>query len=95
MNGILFIDFNLVACDFLKFDWCKMLKLSRFFIQHLLLENDCCISQKCWKVEDGTWINLNNDVNIHLLMFFVLELGTPSQATRTLPFEQVPHNIPW
>ena len=25
MNGILFIDFNLVACDFLKFDWCKML----------------------------------------------------------------------
>ena len=26
MNGILFIDFNLVACDFLKLDWCKMLK---------------------------------------------------------------------
>ena len=25
INGILFIDFNLVACDFLKFDWCKML----------------------------------------------------------------------
>ena len=25
MNGILFIDFNLVACDFIKFDWCKML----------------------------------------------------------------------
>ena len=25
MNGILFIDFNLVACDFLKFDRCKML----------------------------------------------------------------------
>ena len=25
MNGILFIDFKLVACDFLKFDWCKML----------------------------------------------------------------------
>ena len=25
MNGISFIDFNLVACDFLKFDWCKML----------------------------------------------------------------------
>ena len=25
MNGILLIDFNLVACDFLKFDWCKML----------------------------------------------------------------------
>ena len=27
MNGILFIDldFNLVACDVLKFDWCKML----------------------------------------------------------------------
>ena len=26
-NGMvyLFIDFNLVACDFLKFDWCKML----------------------------------------------------------------------
>ena len=25
MNGILFIDFNLAACNFLKFDWCKML----------------------------------------------------------------------
>ena len=25
MNGILFIDFNTVACYFLKFDWCKML----------------------------------------------------------------------
>ena len=25
MNDILFIDFNLAACDFLKFDWCKML----------------------------------------------------------------------
>ena len=25
MNGISFLDFNLVACDFLKFDWCKML----------------------------------------------------------------------
>ena len=25
MIGILFIDFNLVACDFLKFDLCKML----------------------------------------------------------------------
>ena len=25
MNGILFIDVNLAACDFLKFDWCKML----------------------------------------------------------------------
>ena len=25
MNGILFIDFNLAAYDFLKFDWCKML----------------------------------------------------------------------
>ena len=25
MNGILFIDFNLVVCDFLKFDWYKML----------------------------------------------------------------------
>ena len=25
MNGVLFIDFNLVACDFLKFDWSKML----------------------------------------------------------------------
>ena len=24
MNGTFFIDFNLVACDFLKFDWCKM-----------------------------------------------------------------------
>ena len=25
MNGILFIDFNLVACDFLNFDWYEML----------------------------------------------------------------------
>ena len=25
MNGILLIDFNLVACDFLKFELCKML----------------------------------------------------------------------
>ena len=25
MNGVLVIDFNLVACGFLKFDLCKML----------------------------------------------------------------------
>ena len=25
MNGILFIDFNLAACDFLKYEWFKML----------------------------------------------------------------------
>ena len=25
MNGILLIDFNIVACDVRKFDWCKML----------------------------------------------------------------------
>ena len=25
MNGILFIDFNLATCDFLTFDWYKML----------------------------------------------------------------------
>ena len=25
MNGILFIVFNLVACGFRKFDWCKVL----------------------------------------------------------------------
>ena len=25
MNGILVIDFNFVACDFLRFDWYKML----------------------------------------------------------------------
>ena len=24
MNGLLFMDFNFVACNFLKFDWCKM-----------------------------------------------------------------------
>ena len=27
MNGILFIDFNLAAYVFLKFDWCKMLNV--------------------------------------------------------------------
>ena len=25
MNGIVFIDFNLATCDFLTFDWYKML----------------------------------------------------------------------
>ena len=25
MNGTLFIGFKVVACDFLKFEWCKML----------------------------------------------------------------------
>ena len=25
MKGISFIDFNLIASDFLKFDWCEML----------------------------------------------------------------------
>ena len=25
MNGISFIGFNVGACDFLKFDWCKIL----------------------------------------------------------------------
>ena len=49
MNGILFIDFNLVALDFLKFGNVK--RLCRFFIQHLLLENDFCISQNVGKLK--------------------------------------------
>lgn len=40
MNGILFIDFRLVAYDFLTFNWFEMLN-SEFLIQHLVLENDC------------------------------------------------------
>ena len=59
-------------------------RLRRFFIQHLLLESDCCISRNVGKlkmisikldyVELLYFFNLNNDVNIHLLMFFELEL---------------------
>ena len=36
MNGILFIDFNLVACDFLKFDWYKMLNGSTLLQNELV-----------------------------------------------------------
>ena len=40
MNGI--IDFNLVACDFLKFDWSDILdSYVKFSSQHLVFENDC------------------------------------------------------
>lgn len=36
------INFNLVGCGFLKFDWCDMLdSYVKFSSQHLALENDC------------------------------------------------------
>ena len=46
MNGILFKDFNLLAFDFLKFDWCEMLKSYINFSFKIL-------SLKQWKIEDG------------------------------------------
>ena len=45
MNGILLVDFNLVACDFLKYDWHKML--------NGYVDFSFNISLKCWKIEDG------------------------------------------
>ena len=54
MPGISFIDFYLVACDFLKFDWCKTLSGHVGFslnIQHPFLENDCCISRNVGKLK--------------------------------------------
>ena len=46
MNGILFIDFNLVACDFLKYDWYKMLNGNVDFSFNIFF-------LKRWKIEDG------------------------------------------
>ena len=50
MNGILLIDFNLATCDFLKFDWCKMLNGYANFTFNIL-ENDSCISRNVVKLK--------------------------------------------
>ena len=58
MNGILMIDFSIVACDFLKLDWCKMLNSYMNFtfnILSFLIMNDCCIS-----VETLDWSDYND-----------------------------------
>ena len=62
MNGILFIDFNLVACDFLKFDWCKMLNGHVNFLFNISLRMTVVLV-KHYKIEDGlskTWITFTS-----------------------------------
>ena len=82
MNGIFFVDFNLVVCDFLKFDWCKMLNGHVDFSFNFFFSWEWFLYQsKHWEIEDGLnenlnyvkllcFFNLNNNVNIYLLMFF-------------------------
>ena len=52
MNGILFIDFNLVACDFLKFDWFKMLNGYQIFHSTSSPSEWLLYQSKRWKIED-------------------------------------------
>ena len=62
MNGILFIDFNIVACDFLKFDWCKMLNGCVDFSFNIFSLRMTVHQSKLWKTEDDldkTWITPN------------------------------------
>ena len=57
MNGILFIDFNLAACDFLKFDRCEMVN------GYILSLRMTIVSVERWKIDDGlnkTWITSNS-----------------------------------
>ena len=66
MNGILFIDFNLPACDFLKFDWCKMLN---GYVRRLY-------QSKSWKIEDDlneTW----NTSNFCIFLTETFDLAEP------------------
>ena len=63
MNGILFIDFNLVACDFLKFDWCKMLNGYVDFSFNFFSLRMTVVSVEALKTEDDlnkTWITSNS-----------------------------------
>ena len=63
MNGILFIDFNLVACDFLKFDWCKMLNGYVDFSFNIFSLRMTVVSVETLKIEDDlnkTWITSNS-----------------------------------
>ena len=53
MNGILFIAFNLVACDFLKFDWCKMLNSYVNFSFIILSLRMTVASVEMLEIEDG------------------------------------------
>ena len=83
MNGILFLDFNLPACDFLEFD-CLNVDFS-FNISLRILQ----YQSKPWKIEDvlnktalrQTYVfyNMNNDVNIHLMMLLELERLFPNK----------------
>ena len=38
-------DFNLVACVLVRFHWIVILKQCKLLIQHMVLDNDCCISR--------------------------------------------------
>ena len=51
MNSILFIDINLVACDFLKFDWSKMLNCYVDFSFTIFFLRMTCISRNVGKLK--------------------------------------------
>ena len=54
-------DCSLVACDFVTFHLVVILKQCKLFIQHLVLDNDCCISRNVGttKINLVTWNSLN------------------------------------
>ena len=59
MSGILFIAFNLVVCDFLKFYWWKMLHSYANFSFIILSLRMTAASVEMLEIEDGlnkTWI---------------------------------------
>ena len=62
--------FNLVACDLVPFDSnfgteCKL------FTQHLVLDNDCCISQNVGR----TKMNLVTSNKLYYFLFITLLFG--------------------
>ena len=75
MNGILFIDFNLVARAFLKFDWYKMLNgyvdlsFSIFSLRKLKMLR--MYQSKRYKIENGlneTWVMSNSCIFVTFLI---------------------------
>ena len=103
MNGILFIDFNLVACDFLKCDWCKMLNGYVGFSFNIFSLRMTVVSIETlenWRWFKKTWImsiscifcNLNNDLNVHLLILWKNFEHSNDQEVSEWDFRKKYHN---
>ena len=63
INGILFIAFNFVSCDLLKFDWLEMLNSHQNFSSNILSFRMTVVSAETSKNEavlNKTWISTNS-----------------------------------